>query len=91
VVQEGLQIAFTLFLPHLAEEPGSLLDAAVLQEITSKGKDYIEQHVGTELLSLSQFYPPTNATPPKNLTVNTIAIGTSAFAGCCTVVGFVIL
>ena len=90
-MQEGLQIAFTLFLPHLTEEPGSLLDAAVLQEITSQGKDYIEQHVGTEILGLSQFYPPTSTTHPKNLTENTIAIGASAFAGCCTAVGFAIL
>ena len=93
VVEGGLQVAFSLLLPHLvnaAEGSGALISAAVLEEITLEGKNYIEQFVG-KVVSVSQFSHPTSTTLPQHRDANVVGIAAGTFAGsCCGVVAAIL-
>lgn len=88
----GIRVAFSLLLPHLVAGPGSLVDAVALEEIASRGKAYIEQHLGKMIVSVERFYCPECTAPPEDKkTATVVAAATGAVAGLCTAVGAAIL
>lgn len=88
LAERGLEVAFSLLLP---QGPKLLMDAALLEVLTIDGKNYIDQHMGKEMVGVQRLIHNQSTTPPQlpDSVAAGIAVGT--VAGCSSAAGIAIV